>query len=63
MPGCYANSGGYLQTTNPFFKEIYAQVLMLIANSGVRGSVLYTQNTPTNNWNDCYIDGIQLLPE
>lgn len=63
MPGCYNNSGGYLLTTNTFFKEIYAQLLTITASGGLRALVLYTQNTPTNNWGDCFIDGIYLLPE
>lgn len=62
MPGCYANSGGYLYPTNPYFKEIYAQLLVMAANGGLRASVIYTQNTPTNNWGDCNIDGIYYLP-
>lgn len=63
MPGCYKDSGGYLQSTNARFKEIYAQLLMLAANGGMRASVLYTQNPPTNNWGDCYVDGIYLRPD
>src|SRR5688500_15444144 len=49
MPGCYANAGGYLYSSNPFFKEIYAQLLMMTANGGIQASVIYTQNSPTNN--------------
>jgi len=63
MPGCYANSGGYLLPSNSFFKELYAQLLTMVASGGVRASVLYTQNTPTNNWGDCFITGIYLMPE
>jgi hypothetical protein len=63
MPGCYSNSGGYLQSSNVRFKEIYAQLLVLAANGGMRAAVIYTQNTPTNNWGDCFIEGIYLLPE
>jgi hypothetical protein len=63
MPGCYANQGGYLFPTNSAFKEIYAQLMLMVANDGIRASVIYTQNTPTNNWSDCTIDGIFLLPE
>lgn len=63
MPGCYSNAGGYLHISNTFFKEIYAQLLTLAASGGMRASVIYTQNTPTNNWGDCTIDGIYLLPE
>jgi hypothetical protein len=63
MPGCYANSGGYLFTSNTLFKEIYAQLLMLTAAGGVQAAVVYTQNTPTGNWGDCTIDGIYLLPQ
>jgi hypothetical protein len=63
MPGCYANSGGYLAPTNTSYKEIYAQLMIMVANGGLRASVLYTQHTPTNNWGDCTIDGIYLLPE
>jgi hypothetical protein len=62
MPGCYANAGGYLVSTNTAYKEIYAQLMLMLANGGVRASVVYTQNTPTNNWSDCTIDGIYLLP-
>jgi hypothetical protein len=29
----------------------------------MQAQVIYTQNTPTNNWNDCTIDGIYLLPQ
>ena len=63
MPGCYGNSGGYLVTGNSLFKELYAQLLTMVASGGIRASVIYTQNTPTNNWSDCTIEGIQLLPE
>jgi hypothetical protein len=63
MPGCYANSGGYLSPDNTFFKEIYAQLMMMAANGGLRAAVLYTQHTPTGNWGDCTIEGIYLLPE
>ena len=63
MPGCYSNAGGYLYPTNPYFKEIYAQLMLMMANGGLRASVLYTQNTPTNNWGDCNIDGIYYLPQ
>lgn len=63
MPGCYANSGGYLLPTNTFYKELYAQLLMIVATGGVKASVIYTQNTPTNNWGDCNFDGIYLLPQ
>ena len=63
MPGCYANSGGYLVPTNTSYKEIYSQLMLMLANGGVRASVIYTQNTPTNNWSDCTIDGIYLLPQ
>jgi hypothetical protein len=62
MPGCYADSGGYLYPTNRYFKEIYAQLLLMTVNGGLKASVLYTQNTPTNNWSDCTIDGIYYLP-
>jgi len=63
MPGCYSNSGGYLRTDNSLFKEIYAQLLTMMASGGLRAHVIYTQNPPTNNWSDCTIEGIQLLPE
>ena len=62
MPGCYGNSGGFLLTTNPRFKEIYAELLMMIALGGVRAVVVYTQNVPTGNWSDCYFDGLHLVP-
>jgi len=63
MPGCYNNQGGYLHNTNSMYKELYAQLLTLTAAGGMRAAVLYTQNTPTNNWSDCTIEGIYLLPE
>jgi hypothetical protein len=63
MPGCYNNSGGYLHSTNTMYKEIYAQLLTITASGGIRAAVLYTQNTPTNNWSDCTIEGIYLIPE
>jgi hypothetical protein len=63
MPGCYGNAGGYLFNSNQHFKEIYAQLLLMAANGGMRAAVIYTQNTPTNNWSDCTIDGINLLPD
>jgi hypothetical protein len=63
MPGCYNNSGGYLYTSNTLFRELYAQLLTMVASGGIRASIIYTQNTPTNNWSDCTIEGIQLLPE
>jgi len=63
MPGCYANAGGYLFTSNTFYKEIYAQLLMITANGGIQASVIYTQNASTNNWGDCTIDGINLSPQ
>lgn len=63
MPGCYNNQGGYLHTNNVLFKELYAQLLTIVATGGIRAAVVYTQNTPTNNWGDCTITGIYLLPE
>jgi hypothetical protein len=63
MPGCYNNSGGYLYSSNPFFKEIYAQLMMMVTMGGMRAAVLYTQNAQTGNWSDCTIDGIYLQPE
>jgi len=63
MPGCYGNAGGYLLTGNTFFKEIYAQLLMMVSNGGIQAAVIYTQNTPTNNWGDCTITGISLQPQ
>jgi hypothetical protein len=63
MPGCYNTSGGYLLPTNSYFKELYAQILAIVASGGVRAAVLYTQNTVTNNWGDCTITGIYLVPE
>ena len=61
MPGCYANSGGYLFPTNQFYKDIYAQLLMAAAGTPLKVSVLYTKNTITNNWGDCTIDGLYLV--
>jgi len=63
MPGCYANSGGYLYPSNALFKEIYAQLLTMVATGGIQAAVIYTQNTPTNNWGDCTINGIYLSPQ
>jgi hypothetical protein len=63
MPGCYATGGGYLMTNNFFFKELYAQLLTIIATGGARAAVIYTQNASTNNWGDCTITGIYMLPE
>ena len=48
---------------NPHYKELYSTLLTIVALSGVRAAVLYTQNTPTNNWGDCTITGIYLMPE
>jgi|KBSMisStandDraft_5_1062788.scaffolds.fasta_scaffold142387_3 hypothetical protein len=63
MPGCYQNAGGYLLTSNALFKEIYAQLLTMVATGGIQAAVIYTQNTPTNNWGDCTINGIYLSPQ
>lgn len=63
MPGCYGNAGGYLFTSNTFYKEIYAQLLTMTANGGLNAAVIYTQNTPTNNWDDCTITGLYLYPQ
>jgi hypothetical protein len=63
MPGCYGNAGGYLFLTNQFFKEIHANLLLLVASGGARAAVVYTQNASTGNWSDCTIDGIYLIPE
>jgi len=63
MPGCYASAGGYLYASNSLFKELYAQLLTMVASGGIQAAVIYTQNTPTNNWGDCTIDGIYLLPQ
>jgi hypothetical protein len=60
MPGCYGNSGGYLFPTNSAYKEIYSQLMLMVANGGLKAGVLYTKNTITNNWGDCTIDGIFL---
>jgi hypothetical protein len=60
MPGCYGNSGGYLYTSNTFFKELYAQLLTMIATGGIPAMVVYTQNAPTGNWTDCTIDGLYI---
>lgn len=63
MPGCYGNAGGYLFTSNSFYKELYAQLLMMVASGGIRAAVIYTQNPVTNNWSDCTIEGISLQPQ
>jgi len=59
----YNNSGGYLFTSNSFFKELYAQLMLMVANGGIRAAVIYTQNPQTLNWSDCTIEGISLQPE
>jgi len=64
MPGCYGGAGGYLFTSNANYKELYAQLLLMVANGGIRAAVLYTPKAvPTQNWDDCTIEGIYLLPE
>jgi hypothetical protein len=63
MPGCYGNAGGYLFPTNTAFKELYVQLMLMAASGGIKASVVYTQNTPTNNWSDCTIDGLFLVPQ
>jgi hypothetical protein len=63
LPGCYGNSTAVLLTSNVRFKELYAQLLMLIAMGGVKGYVNYTQNTPTGNWSDCFLNGLYLTPD
>ena len=62
MPGCYAAAGGLLLVANSRFKELYAQLLTMVALGGVKAYVFYTQNTPTNNWSDCFLDGLELVP-
>jgi hypothetical protein len=62
MPGCYANAGGYLWTTNSAYKELQAQLTTILATGGVRASVVFTVNAQTNNWGDCTIDGLYLMP-
>jgi hypothetical protein len=62
MPGCYGDSGGYLFVTNSAFKELYAQLLMILGTGGIRASVVYTVNASTGNWGDCTIDGLYLQP-
>jgi len=63
LPGCYGNNTAVLSTANVRFKELYAQLLMLIAMGGVKGYVNYTQNTPTGNWSDCLLEGLYLTPD
>jgi hypothetical protein len=63
MPCCFSNQGGYLYTTNSFYKELYAQLMLMVANGGIRASVIYTVNASSNEWSDCTIDGIYLLPQ
>jgi hypothetical protein len=63
MPGCYQGMGGYLYPGNTFYKEIYAQLMLMVANGGTRAQVLYTQNASDIQWSDCTIDGIYLQPE
>jgi hypothetical protein len=64
MPGCYSGAGGYLFTSNTYFKEIYAQLLTMMATGGIQAAVIYTPKaTPTINWDDCTINGIYLLPQ
>ena len=62
MPGCYGNAGGYLYTSNTAFKELYAQLLTIVATGGIRASVVFTVNGSTGNWGDCTIDGLYLQP-
>jgi hypothetical protein len=62
MPGCYGNSGGYLYLSNSAFKELYAQLLTMVATGGIRASVVFTFNGSTGNWGDCTIDGLYLQP-
>ena len=62
MPGCYSGAGGYLFTSNTFYKEIYSQLLTMVANGGIKASVIYTQNYSAGQWSDCTIDGIYLQP-
>jgi len=62
MPGCYGDSGGYLYTSNSAFKELYAQLLTILATGGIRANVVYTLNSSTGNWGDCTIDGLYLQP-
>ena len=63
MPGCYGNNTAVLLTSNARFKELYAQILMLVAMGGVKGYVNYTQNAPTGNWSDCFLEGLYLTPD
>jgi hypothetical protein len=64
MPGCYSGAGGYLYTTNTYYKELYAQLLTMVATGGIQAAVIYTPKAaPTNNWDDCTIEGIYLLPQ
>lgn len=63
LPGCYGNNTAVLSTGNVRFKELYAQLLMLIAIGGVKGYVNYTQNPPTGAWSDCLLEGLYLTPD
>jgi hypothetical protein len=64
MPGCYGNSGGYLWRSHTAFKDLYAQLLTMMAMGGIRAYVVYTpKSTPTGNWDDCTLDGLYLMPE
>jgi hypothetical protein len=61
MPNCYANAGGYLLPTNSFYKEIYAQLMIVAAGGSLKAAVIYTRNVQTGNWGDCTIDGLYLV--
>ena len=61
MPGCYANSGGRLYNTDPFYDQLYAQVLMLMATGGVKGAVVF-ENQAGPGWSVCRIKGLDLQP-
>lgn len=61
MPGCYANSGGRLYNTDPFYSQIYAQILTLMTTGGMKGAVIF-ENQGGSNWSICRIKGLDLRP-
>lgn len=61
MPGCYADSGGRLYLSDPFFKATYSQILVLMAGGGMRGRVVF-ENQAGPGWSVCKITGLALYP-
>lgn len=61
MPGCHANSGGRLYNTDPFYSQVYAQILTLMTAGGMKGAVIF-ENQGGSNWSICRIKGLDLRP-